>query len=110
HSLTIYFYDPPTPRYLPSSPTRRSSDLEMPQHHHRGKQQGGRICHAFSRNVGSTAVHCLENRALLADIAARRHAKPADEARAEIDRKSTRLNSSHQIISYAVFCLKKKKN
>src|SRR5947208_5719539 len=26
------------------------------------------------------------------------------------DRKSTRLNSSHQIISYAVFCLKKKKN
>src|SRR5258708_29873962 len=28
----------------------------------------------------------------------------------EGDRKSTRLNSSHQIISYAVFCLKKKKN
>src|SRR5258708_39031987 len=27
----------------------------------------------------------------------------------ETDRKSTRLNSSHQIISYAVFCLKKKK-
>src|SRR5207244_10976615 len=27
----------------------------------------------------------------------------------EADRKSTRLNSSHQIISYAVFCLKKKK-
>src|SRR5258708_18141974 len=27
----------------------------------------------------------------------------------EKDRKSTRLNSSHQIISYAVFCLKKKK-
>src|SRR5438552_6433347 len=26
-----------------------------------------------------------------------------------VDRKSTRLNSSHQIISYAVFCLKKKK-
>src|SRR5258708_21274098 len=26
------------------------------------------------------------------------------------DRKSTRLNSSHQIISYAVFCLKKKKH
>src|SRR5258708_35319786 len=28
----------------------------------------------------------------------------------QLDRKSTRLNSSHQIISYAVFCLKKKKN
>src|SRR5207244_11806543 len=30
-------------------------------------------------------------------------------ASATEDRKSTRLNSSHQIISYAVFCLKKKK-
>src|SRR5258708_13022945 len=45
-----------------------------------------------------------------------RHAAQPDEAadRAEDltarqDRKSTRLNSSHQIISYAVFCLKKKK-
>src|SRR5260221_9840847 len=28
---------------------------------------------------------------------------------ARIDRKSTRLNSSHTVISYAVFCLKKKK-
>src|SRR5258708_31058430 len=28
--------------------------------------------------------------------------------KARADRKSTRLNSSHQIISYAVFCLKKK--
>src|SRR2546426_8171890 len=32
----------------------------------------------------------------------------ADEGR-PIDRKSTRLNSSHLVISYAVFCLKKKK-
>src|SRR5258708_26163102 len=30
-------------------------------------------------------------------------------SRFRLDRKSTRLNSSHQIISYAVFCLKKKK-
>src|SRR5438034_4154518 len=28
----------------------------------------------------------------------------------KLDRKSTRLNSSHTVISYAVFCLKKKKN
>src|SRR5258708_11295355 len=28
----------------------------------------------------------------------------------EVDRKSTRLNSSHQIISYAVFCLEKKRD
>src|SRR3712207_7077739 len=31
-------------------------------------------------------------------------------ARPRLDRKSTRLNSSHANISYAVFCLKKKKN
>src|SRR5258708_31873101 len=36
-----------------------------------------------------------------------RRAEPA--AANVLDRKSTRLNSSHQIISYAVFCLKKKK-
>src|SRR2546426_11617293 len=35
----------------------------------------------------------------------RRSEQPA----APIDRKSTRLNSSHLVISYAVFCLKKKK-
>src|SRR2546430_11543813 len=33
-----------------------------------------------------------------------------DFERADIDRKSTRLNSSHSQISYAVFCLKKKKS
>src|SRR2546427_1251702 len=33
-----------------------------------------------------------------------------DERRESKDRKSTRLNSSHSQISYAVFCLKKKKN
>src|SRR5258708_9169819 len=36
--------------------------------------------------------------------------KAAISISASADRKSTRLNSSHQIISYAVFCLKKKKN
>src|SRR5690606_41349197 len=34
--------------------------------------------------------------------------KRRPDARREIDRKSTRLNSSHVKISYAVFCLKKK--
>src|SRR2546430_8844979 len=34
----------------------------------------------------------------------------AHHACAVLDRKSTRLNSSHSQISYAVFCLKKKKN
>src|SRR5258708_23670242 len=37
-------------------------------------------------------------------------AKSTDPDIKALDRKSTRLNSSHQIISYAVFCLKKKTN
>src|SRR5947209_15764967 len=41
----------------------------------------------------------------VAALAARRDAAVPDP-----DRKSTRLNSSHANISYAVFCLKKKKN
>src|SRR5258708_21709725 len=45
-----------------------------------------------------------------ADIVARILAQKLTESIGQqIDRKSTRLNSSHQIISYAVFCLKKKK-
>src|SRR5207249_8705497 len=48
------------------------------------------------------------------DLRAPNERAPADGARAhgdyELDRKSTRLNSSHVSISYAVFCLKKKKN
>src|SRR5258708_29847464 len=41
----------------------------------------------------------------------RDHGRPESKASQQLnvlDRKSTRLNSSHQIISYAVFCLKKK--
>src|SRR3712207_7955018 len=46
----------------------------------------------------------------------RRHLRPAEDQRSKPtvvhrrDRKSTRLNSSHANISYAVFCLKKKKS
>src|SRR5438034_6983924 len=47
------------------------------------------------------------------DLREKLHAdQPADAAAVEgqqsLDRKSTRLNSSHTVISYAVFCLKKK--
>src|SRR5438034_2484712 len=45
-----------------------------------------------------------------ADYKATRQAMPEDLVQAlPQDRKSTRLNSSHTVISYAVFCLKKKK-
>src|SRR5256885_11331290 len=49
----------------------------------------------------------LDSRALLEAALWERSVKLLDTARG--DRKSTRLNSSHLVISYAVFCLKKKK-
>src|SRR5256885_13254913 len=42
------------------------------------------------------------------ETAGRRHPR-VEIGRMLLDRKSTRLNSSHLVISYAVFCLKKKK-
>src|SRR5258708_30965472 len=55
----------------------------------------------------TTLFRSLEDRVEAFRLGLRLHqARP----RHHQDRKSTRLNSSHQIISYAVFCLKKKKN
>src|SRR5256885_16718386 len=48
--------------------------------------------------------------ALLPDHAGTAFVPDRPFATGERDRKSTRLNSSHLVISYAVFCLKKKKN
>src|SRR5258708_10582523 len=55
----------------------------------------------------SVVAQHLERGAGIADLG-RAPVQHAGLGTAEIDRKSTRLNSSHQIISYAVFCLKKK--
>src|SRR5260221_6596685 len=49
---------------------------------------------------------CIFERPKLAFATAARKTAPRAARR---DRKSTRLNSSHTVISYAVFCLKKKK-
>src|SRR5688572_31800805 len=63
----------------------------------------------------SAAVHEALDARLLADVeevagASHVHgAKVLDAGVRLVDRKSTRLNSSHSQISYAVFCLKKKK-
>src|SRR5690625_5385550 len=66
--------------------------------------------------VGRLLVHALENglggrvhEVLgLLEAEARERADLLDDL--DLDRKSTRLNSSHVAISYAVFCLKKKTN
>src|SRR5688572_31456819 len=60
------------------------------------------------RRVRARAGHRARERRRLRDR--RRPAlPPRRQRRANEDRKSTRLNSSHSQISYAVFCLKKKK-
>src|SRR5437868_12749408 len=85
---------------LHSFPTRRSSDLSFfhpRQHRHQRKID-------FLVNRGEV---------LLVDLftqQARELASDVGSLGRRIDRKSTRLNSSHVSISYAVFCLKKKKS
>src|SRR5207253_4691296 len=93
-----------------SSPTRRSSDLAN-QH-----------AQAMQSMAAYAATNPLVAPAVWLEIAerelnARRPREAADTAARALDlangrpldRKSTRLNSSHVAISYAVFCLKKKK-
>src|SRR5205814_9688187 len=94
-SLRLFFshYHHP-PLLLHSFPTRRSSDL--PQD-------------VFSPNYPMTG----STTAMLRPSQPARHGAGCEgRSMAEVepvDRKSTRLNSSHLGISYAVFCLKKKK-
>src|SRR5439155_23498287 len=75
----IFFYWSGHPRALHSFPTRRSSDLFV---------------------VLDVADASQVDAALAVRLCDRHRG---------VDRKSTRLNSSHVAISYAVFCLKKKK-
>src|SRR2546428_9547315 len=72
--------------------------------HHLGRQRngGGEDGGVRGRRRAGGAYPVRDPRAR------RRAAAAAPRAEAE-DRKSTRLNSSHDQISYAVFCLKKKK-
>src|SRR5690349_23077715 len=102
----FFFYSYGAPRDLHSFPTRRSSDL--------GAQRGARCLHALGPLVGAGVVRQASRALRLADRR-RPHETPGvavlGQRRGAVgaDRKSTRLNSSHVEISYAVFCLKKKK-
>src|SRR5438105_8548462 len=62
-----------------------------------GVVDGGTSAFRFEVHVGALVLHRLKN------------ADGLSELFSGLDRKSTRLNSSHEWISYAVFCLKKKK-
>src|SRR5258705_9037184 len=58
--------------------------------------------------IGGTSLSSPLAAGMLA-LAVQRRGAPIGFANPALDRKSTRLNSSHLGISYAVFCLKKKK-
>src|SRR5688500_20305600 len=81
------------PRGLHSFPTRRSSDLRL-------------MAGAHRTNEVSIEANGLQFQYQEWGDARSRHAVVLLHG---LDRKSTRLNSSHLVISYAVFCLKKKK-
>src|SRR5207244_7749769 len=98
---------PPPP---PSFPTRRSSDL--PLKHHAPAHNGQH--HPRPRDLLRRTRQILPiDHDAIAELADLQRAfvfllvvQVGVVDRVEADRKSTRLNSSHQIISYAVFCLK----
>src|SRR3712207_7294253 len=71
---------------------------------HRGAGRGLRQAGVHDPDLLLAAAERREPRAAI-----RVRAQHAPQAEARGDRKSTRLNSSHANISYAVFCLKKKK-
>src|SRR5207244_12235433 len=88
---------------LHSFPTRRSSDLGL---------GSAAYVDSYRSTVGAYDPSVKTNPSDSRYIDARSGTVEINGSIATImgrDRKSTRLNSSHQIISYAVFCLKKKK-
>src|SRR5207248_10769614 len=93
---------------LPSFPTRRSSDLARDAERHCGsaRRRPPPAVEAEGRARGRSRVAAEQT----AEVSrARPQRARRRRARCGRDRKSTRLNSSHRTISYAVFCLKKNK-
>src|SRR5688500_19919592 len=73
-------------------------------------RRGGRSMH---RTYGASEADVRADRGVWPAVRARLNVAGRSSLRGlrdRRDRKSTRLNSSHLVISYAVFCLKKKKN
>src|SRR5690606_31947589 len=80
-----------------------AADLPGDFSHGRRRRAGSRVHFAeLARQIGSIDAERGQRFAAFLDGA-------VEESRKSLDRKSTRLNSSHVKISYAVFCLKKKK-
>src|SRR5207249_11100980 len=104
-SALFLHYDLPL-RYLRSFPTRRSSDLQDMA------DAAFLIRHdrlTITQVEAAFAAVIIPDLVELRDAFERAKASRSSTRSGMIDRKSTRLNSSHVSISYAVFCLKKKK-
>src|SRR5690606_41825858 len=97
-------------RGLATFPTRRSSDLGQGDIAELGIRQHFTLgCYASSWHVASLFSSGLSgNWRIIAGPALLGSHRNRKSALGCLDRKSTRLNSSHVKISYAVFCLKKK--
>src|SRR5256885_3689179 len=65
---------------------------------------------ATSRTSSTSPPSCSTRESRCSPPSAASRRTGGSRPRTARDRKSTRLNSSHLVISYAVFCLKKKKN
>src|SRR5690606_42093042 len=95
--------------HLPPFPTRRSSDLGSAWRQRldaQGHDRAGDAALAGRQAVVLTAAGERRQRLRRSAVPHRQISPRVPRAR---DRKSTRLNSSHVKNSYAVFCLKKKK-
>src|SRR5690606_41792902 len=93
---------------LHSFPTRRSSDLGLRTPPSRRAAPPASTTAAYVS--GATATMLRAGRVTTSSLASGTvSGVPGINDIADRDRKSTRLNSSHVKISYAVFCLKKKK-
>src|SRR5690349_24215604 len=66
--------------------------------------------HAFAEFLGDSGLVGNVGESAVTVVAIQRGRERFVKLRVAVDRKSTRLNSSHVEISYAVFCLKKKKS
>src|SRR5438034_5927312 len=83
-----------------------------PDHRSTRSHRPGRSLRNRRRTLGpeeAEEAEAVEAAALGRPLAGRPPAGSPPAAEWWVDRKSTRLNSSHTVISYAVFCLKKKK-
>src|SRR5256885_13261982 len=98
---------PPRSTLFPYTTLFRSNDLlpvEAPVFDENFASMPSADHHAGQMDPRNIALERIRIQRRLAAFRIKPHAQAFNER--EIDRKSTRLNSSHLVISYAVFCLK----